>query len=438
MSRTEDKPSIVDGKLVRVSASQLTTFKECNLKWYFEKIEKHPRGPTGKGAALGGKLHKEIEDYLLTGVDNRTLIAKKGDSMLEPYIQYMPFKGGLALIEGTIDDPPLVLGDGVSVSGYFDIFIPTPIPVIIDHKFKKNLKAYATKPKELRTDVQATLYGMWASNKTGSEQVEFRHHNHQTQGKIITEPVSVILTRDELVQNFSGLNAQVEQMSACAQDKKLAAPNTASCWNFGGCHFASICPYSPVNGGPMARETLTAGLLRMNNKAPKKEEPEPAPAPVEPELKLDEAPIAILPPDAPEAVYTPPEPEKEKAPKAPKKKAKAPETEPTPIEVSKTSSKIDTKTLLVDVVFTGIAIDATPYIAAALVKLNEVHSVPDIRLANSAELGYGKWKPLIGQLVCQLLAEAEGTIFSVQSSEIVEPVIEAAILGGWNVARGRK
>ena len=53
-------------KLEHVSASQITTFRDCPRKWYFDKIVKVPRVSTA-ATELGSAVHEELEHYLKEG-----------------------------------------------------------------------------------------------------------------------------------------------------------------------------------------------------------------------------------------------------------------------------------------------------------------------------------------------------------------------------------
>ena len=52
-----------------VSASQITTFRDCERKWYFEKIVGLTRPSTGS-TELGSAVHAVLEGYLRGEVDH--------------------------------------------------------------------------------------------------------------------------------------------------------------------------------------------------------------------------------------------------------------------------------------------------------------------------------------------------------------------------------
>lgn len=261
-----------DGSLRCVSATQVGTFKQCPLKWHFEKKAKLPKKPMGKGAALGDKCHKQIEHFLKTGEDVRGALAHVGDSMLDPYLWAAPFNKGPGLVEEPIL-PSLSTPGGVLISGFEDFYVPgikavresdwakeAATPTIIDHKFKKELKKYADTEETLPNDPQQIIYTAHAllKREPAAPAIEFRLHHVQTEGEggRFPLPVSLTSTREDVLLRWRPLARMIDTDMAAVAKMPVAEPgktpegvpfNTAACGNFGGCDFSKMCAHSPQN-----------------------------------------------------------------------------------------------------------------------------------------------------------------------------------------------
>jgi hypothetical protein len=247
-----------DGSLRCVSATQVNTFQLCPLKWHFEKKEKLPRKPMGKGAALGDKCHKQLEHFLKTGEDVRGALVHVGDSMLEPYLYAAPFNGGLGLVEEALI-PMLKTPAGIAISGFEDFYVPGTVPVIIDHKFKKELDKYADTEETLPNDPQQIIYTAHAvlCRDPTAPAAEFRLHHVQTEGPGGRFPRAVSLrsTREDVLRRWGAMAKTIDTEMAEVAKIPVAEPGktpdvpykTESCGAFGGCDFARVCAHSPQN-----------------------------------------------------------------------------------------------------------------------------------------------------------------------------------------------
>jgi hypothetical protein len=249
------KPSIENGRLVRVSVSQIRSFLDCELKWWLDKRAKLERKPPSKGQVMGDQAHKRIEHYLLTGEDVRGPLERAGAAMLEPFVAHAPFNGGALMVEAALSDPTIYTPGGVEIVGYADLILPPgylhPGPVVIDHKFKKDLEAYAEKPEQLREDEQAIVYSEWCFRRwPGTKSVLFAHHNHQTQGPRVAYPVQVVLEREYVLDRFEKICSLIDgpmtrtAASVSSEDVRFAREET--CSKFGGCDFLLSCPNAPA------------------------------------------------------------------------------------------------------------------------------------------------------------------------------------------------
>lgn len=249
-----------DGTLRAVSASSAGTFEMCGLKWYYDKKAKLPKKPMGKGAKIGSQAHDRLDHYLTTGQDVRGPLELVGAAMLEPYLWAAPFNKGPGLVEGPILNPQLMTPGGIRIVGFFDYYVPgtgASDPVIIDHKFKKDLAKWGITEDELRGDPQTLVYGAWVmAREPDAPGFVMRHHQHQTEGEggRFQEPVEVRMSRDDVLTRFGALSGVIDtDMAAAARVEYKpggtpAVPyNTEACGAFGGCDFARVCPHSPQN-----------------------------------------------------------------------------------------------------------------------------------------------------------------------------------------------
>jgi hypothetical protein len=322
----EHKPSIVDGNLERVSPSQISSFGLCGLKWWFDKVKHLPRKPPGKGQQLGDKCHKEIEHFLRTGEDVRGPLPRSGDFMLEPYLERAPFKGGDLGVEhplaplcrwcegvkapegaepcshcgGSGHGPWTVrTPGGIEVVGYMDLVVPDKtLPHVIDHKFKKDLERYAVGEAELREDPQAVIYSEFCRRHfSPKEGTRFSHHNHQTQGRRYAYPTSIVMGLTEIEEKWLRMAQTIDgPMRATARltSADQVERNEQACGAFGGCDYATVCPYSPANkfARSLLQDDETEGNTQMGLLDAVKNNPSPATAPATPPAAAPAAPAA--------------------------------------------------------------------------------------------------------------------------------------------------
>jgi len=252
VSERKERPTLVGGRLVNVSATQIQLFKRCPLAWYYKKVEKRPGKPVGKGALLGGECHKRREHYLLTGEDVQGEIERAGNPLLQPWLWAAPFNGGPGIVEGEVTG--LKTADGVDVGGYYDFAVPEFEfrSWVFDWKFKKSIVKWGATVEELAGDEQAIIYGAFAVLAWGTAKVNFAHHTHQTQGPRLAVSTGVRFNRDEVLDKFAVLAGFVDSdMAAIAKLPEGVANDvpfkTSGCSAFGGCDYAAVCPRSPMN-----------------------------------------------------------------------------------------------------------------------------------------------------------------------------------------------
>lgn len=246
--------------LSHVSYSQLSTFKTCPRKWYYEKVEKIPVVKKSAGAQVGAKHHTEIEKTIITGVECRTGPALANRALLDQYLAAYPFSSGAIEIEGNIDTNPLVTKEGVPFTGRFDIRIPRYVGIrsqnnamgprtkFIDHKFKRDIAMYGVTGDILASDLQVIIYCAYEFTVNGGDIIDFAHHQYPTQ-KIFGEypdasEVTATLTRDDVLKKFGAIKDTVDYemlpVSQCGDVEKVPV-NLEGCSAYGGCPFTSQC-----------------------------------------------------------------------------------------------------------------------------------------------------------------------------------------------------
>lgn len=454
MSDKPRAPTLVNGELANVSATQIKTFRRCARAWNYEKVQKLPKKPPGKGAALGEKCHRQMEHWLKTGEDVRSPLVKTGHKLIEPYLRHAPFNRGRGIVEGSIN---LETPGGVKINGSIDFWIPGyygfESPIVIDHKFKKDLAAYAETEEQLLDDEQAILYGTYALSQApeGQDIVEFRHHNVQTERGVYAKAVAVHLTRDEIFDKCAALGKLIDgPMSACAREKDplKVTPTVghASCGAFGGCDFARVCPDSPLN------TTSTLGDM-LSGFTPIKETGNsvlsPAVSTEESMGLLDQLKQSIVAAGGTPQTFTAVLAENSGVVSGgagsvtvtetvtlsepiPDPKPAAPEAKRKPREPK--AKEPETLTLLVDC-FSSKATDITPWALDLAKNLAATWKLQDIRVApKDSQMAYGGWRAVIA---AEALKTAPTGVCYIARSELTEPVIEALSAVAGMVVRGR-
>lgn len=272
------------------SPSQVDTFTLCNRKWWFNKIMglEIPQHPS---AALGEKVHKELENYLEHG-DPKVLgpIAKAG-------LSFLPTPGTV-LIEYDLSALGLTAA-GLPALGRIDCLnLRSEPPEVIDHKTIGNID-YAKTNEELAKNVQMTVYARAATvelERMGvptPDVVRVSHIAYQTKGSPVARKASADLTQERIARNWSGIDAKVREMKdvALALSPDRVTPTKSACDAFGGCHFRDRCralnavshinPTPTPNGDTVPDPKANPLLARLGVKTKAASEAEAAP-PVEP------------------------------------------------------------------------------------------------------------------------------------------------------------
>lgn len=254
---------------MRLSASQIQTFSDCQRKWawrYVEGIEE----PPSPAAERGKEVHAVLEKYLSGGeIDFTTEIGYIAAAGLE----HLPKPGtpGLSIEQEFHFEGP----SGHSYLGYKDL---EQLGSVTDHKTTSDLKWQKT-PEDLKKDIQATLYAVDYFRKYPEENdVELRWVYYQTRNTRKSAITRLRVHQPETWQRFLEIEQIAEQMEVASSKRALdLPPNINHCSAYGGCPHQGRCNLSPFDKMRSYMENkLLAALQAKKNGAPPPGEPHTA------------------------------------------------------------------------------------------------------------------------------------------------------------------
>lgn len=262
MSRGE-KPK--DG-VWRLSASQLSDWKLCHRKWFYNKVMKIPPDPNAKpkfGAEIGTAMHAALERYQKTGIRllpgeqivHEVDIGKILEHVWDHELILPHVLNPDVLSEGECDT---IIG-GVPFIGYIDKrWRIGSTMYIMDYKSTKQW-GYTKTQEEAEYDPQTLVYAKWALEQEGITDVVFYYFNIR-----YTYPVS----KPRYVEVHHTWESIAEYLEAAAtlvaeikhgkdQPEFRVAQNKNACYAYGKCEFAYVCwqtttitDDAPVNTAP--------------------------------------------------------------------------------------------------------------------------------------------------------------------------------------------
>lgn len=340
------------------SASAISTKRLCFQKWWWTYVSGLPKAPPGPGAALGGEIHKQLENWL---TKKEVPVHARAKALLP----MLPIPSPLLKVEHAFR---LILGPGIA-RGFIDVLITDPSavkmpadfpkvkgPIVIDHKTTADLK-WAKSDVDLLTDPQAILYGIEARLQVAKKiadvpEVGLAWQYTTTKGKAGTKRVFLKQTLPILENGLElVLNDAHEMQKAHASKVEDLSFDRKACDAFGGCPFRSNCKAYANTPAPSMLDaldetettTMTNALERIKalNAANKSAAPvgDVKPSP-EPKLeafdtsKVADAPAAVNPPDAASnlTAETAPKATEESAMKKKPKTSKGKEVDPETID----------------------------------------------------------------------------------------------------------
>lgn len=249
-----------------LSPSGIETWNACQRKGGFIYIS-GLRPESNKSAALGGKVHKQLENYLKTGeAPDYTELGNVGN-IAASVLYLLPKPGTLGMkVEGyfKFQSPET----GIWYRGYKDVTLAPeppgrPRPTVLDHKTTSSIASWAKTPEDLQEDTQAILYAYDELLKyPDADGVDLQWTYAQTKGALRGAPVRVTLTKSHVFSEFARIELGAKNIISTLElgpNPMTLAPSWDRCTDYGGCPFLSKCTDRPT--GP-----TFAGIGASDNK----------------------------------------------------------------------------------------------------------------------------------------------------------------------------
>ena len=278
------------------SASQISTFRDCPRKWWWNKIVGVPT-PSTPATELGSEVHAVLETRLKTGEwpDRPSNVrASRWKQVLGIAQKEEPWLPGETIDAANIERAIEIATDVVPIIGFIDWLEPEQRRVS-DHKTIGNMR-YAKTEDELAEDLQGALYVVAAHRQYGVQwPITFRHLQLPTkEGTAQTTQYEFEQEDAEALLDDAIADMREMQRLASETEPEGVPAQKSSCRKYGGCPFVDRCE-AHLGGGKMGSlwEKLTA------QKEP--EPPKPASKPVAatpvtpPEVETPEVTISGLP-----------------------------------------------------------------------------------------------------------------------------------------------
>lgn len=251
--------------LKELSASQISTFLDCNRSWGYAYLENR-RPPPDPSTALGSEVHRQLEEWAKNKVMPTSSIAVTG-------IKHMPPPGIGAVEERISFGTPNSLWRG-AIDLHYDLIngmlavqpFTTGTTVVHDHKTSGNPR-YIKTPADLAADIQANLYAFWAfgtqKRVMGSfGRVDGKWVYMATKGAPKATPVSITFDRARVEGHVEEIDVHAKQVQTLYQLRPKASeltPNYATCDKYRGCFHRDVCPRSPqVQGFSFGSDTSSS------------------------------------------------------------------------------------------------------------------------------------------------------------------------------------
>lgn len=243
-----------DHRLPHVSASQITTFRDCPRKWYLNKIVGLV-SPGSSATELGSQVHAALESYLRRESDVIGTEDEIGE-IARTGAEYLPERGDHLEIELSLEENMPLRDAPVLVKGFVDL-IDHNNNEIIDHKTSGN-KRYTKTQRELKVNVQLMMYAeAYFQRFPDKDKVTLTHIYYGTRSRW-SKRVSVTVTREHVASEWAKIKDTINEMitASCAPNASEVYAEYDSCSKYGGCPFKGAC-------------------FRAHDQTPKGEEPTP-------------------------------------------------------------------------------------------------------------------------------------------------------------------
>jgi len=287
-------------KLKNVSASQLTTFKRCNRKWYWEKIEGFRSSgsvATRRGTAIHHALEhfvKNWDDWEVVEVDIESGQVVAGHEEMpeeeNPKSEYVAVRRFLEAAKDYIPSPfssDVVLEQMINMPtgegmppwlGFIDLL--EDCGRITDYKTTSSIKSYSKSPEDLMTDIQAMSYAKYVLDiSPDMKEVPLRWLYLETRNKIKVnvKESEITVSREHVESEWNKampLVAEMVKIAAAEAGSQSVTPNVEACNDFGGCPHKDRCGVTALSGLFEKKETGSMGFLdTLKAQTPTKEEP---------------------------------------------------------------------------------------------------------------------------------------------------------------------
>lgn len=298
---------------LRLSASQVTLFRNCKRAWAYSYILGE-RSPSTPAQALGTAVHKQLENYLSGGAFNFT---EEAGAIAASALEFLPKPGTLGMYterEFHIRGP-----SGHSYLGYIDLE-QEHISKITDFKTTGDLKWKKTEA-ELLSDPQANLYAanfFFKFPERPEVTLEWLYMRKKGARKAAVTRLTV--GQEHVLSQFNTIEKTAEEMAEVQErlddvpreelPKRILelAPSRDFCTAYSGCPYLNrFCTdLSPLHalGSYLKKEktrTMTALMKKMVEPA-QVNPPEQHLAP--PPVQVAPPPAAAVPTQAPVAAPT--------------------------------------------------------------------------------------------------------------------------------------
>lgn len=258
-----------DHRVKHVSASQITTFRDCPRKWYLNKIV-GLQSPSTSATELGSQVHATLEAYLRGETDvigTEDEIAEIAQSGAE----HLPNRGEHLEIELSLEEHMPLRDAPVLVKGFVDL-IDHSNDEIIDHKTSSN-KRYTKSQRELKINVQLMMYAeAYFQRHPDKEKVTLTHIYYGTKTRW-SKRVSVTVSREHVRQQWEQIKATIEDMmhASCAGNASDVYAEYDSCGKYGGCPFRGAC-FNAQNHTPKDTQGTSKEETQMSTSGMTREE----------------------------------------------------------------------------------------------------------------------------------------------------------------------
>lgn len=229
----------------RYSASQLTTFKACPMKWVLTHLMGH-RSPPTASQEFGTRIHAELEAYYRDGVTPSNEVAQRMCIEVHPPAE----------IEVGFEHP---VGDSLMI-GYIDVCDRPGLWRVVDHKTTSKIE-YALEDYELRTNLQMMVYAHVLLSRIEEDEVIVAHNVGCTKGRGHRYTETVV-NRAHVAEQWAKIEALVREAETLRAAGGLGAEkrgeSNGECDKYGGCPVRGVCISTDLVGIGAAKEDKVA------------------------------------------------------------------------------------------------------------------------------------------------------------------------------------